>query len=133
MTLRVFDDMASELKNNVCFINFFTKTAHYKNCLMAYLTQNAYEPGPDGVTRSRNCTYQVFFNNKVDCHWIRVLGDQLTGNYKQFASMFKEATKHPYDSLLCDNRATTPANEQFIGNAFTVTEQDPIYFLVPHK
>ena len=35
----VFDDMASELKNNTCFTNFFTKTAHDKNCLMAYLTQ----------------------------------------------------------------------------------------------
>ena len=67
---------------------------------MAYLTQNTYEPGPDGVTRSRNCAYQVYFNNKADCRWIRVLGDQLTGNYKQFASMFKEATKRPYDCLL---------------------------------
>ena len=37
----VFDDMA----------NYFAKTAHHKNCLMAYLTQNAYEPGVDGVTR----------------------------------------------------------------------------------
>ena len=63
----------------------------------------------------------------------RVLGDQLTGNYKQFACMFKEAMKHPYDCLLCDNCETTPANEQFIGNAFTATEQDPAYFMVPHK
>ena len=47
--------------------------------------------------------------------------------------MLKEATKRPYDSLLCDNRATTPANEQFIGNAFTATEQDPTYFLIPHR
>ena len=76
----VFDDMASELKNNTCFTNFFTKTAHHKNCLMAYLTQNAYEAGVDRVTRSHNCAYQVYFNNKVDCHWIRVLGDQLTSN-----------------------------------------------------
>ena len=129
----VFDDMASELKNNTCFTIFFTKTAHHKNCLMAYLTQNAYELGVDSVTRSRNFAYQVHFNNKADCHWIRVLGDQLTGNYKQFASMFKEATKCPYDSLLCDSCTTTPAYEQFIGNAFTVTEQDPTYFMVPHK
>ena len=124
----VFDDMASELKNNTCFTNFFTKTAHHKNCLMAYLTQNAYERGGECVTRSRNCAYQVYFNNKADCRWVRVLGDQLTGNYKQFACMFKEATKHPYDCLLCDNRETTPANEQFIGNAFTATEKDPTYF-----
>ena len=41
----VFDDMASELKNNTCFTNFFSKTAHHKNCLMTYLTQNAYELG----------------------------------------------------------------------------------------
>ena len=41
VTFWVFDDMASELKNNTCFTNFFTKTAHHKNCLMAYLTQNA--------------------------------------------------------------------------------------------
>ena len=129
----VFDDLASELKNNTCFTNFFTKTAHHKNCLMAYLTQNAYEPGSDGVTRSHNCANQVYFKNKADCRWIRVLGDQLTGNYKQFANMFKEATKRTYDSLLCDNRATTPSNEQFIGNAFTGAEQDPTYFLIPHK
>ena len=45
----VFDDIASELKNNACFTNFFTKTAHHKNYLMAYLTQNAYEPGPDDL------------------------------------------------------------------------------------
>jgi uncharacterized protein YchJ len=63
----VFDDMAGELKNNTCFTNFFTKTAHHKNCIMAYLTQNAYEPGPNGVTRSRNCAYQIYFNNKADC------------------------------------------------------------------
>ena len=129
----VFDDMASELKNNMGFTNFFTKTAHHKNCLMAYLTQNAYEPGLDSVTRSRNCMYQVYFNNKADCRWIRVLGDQLTGNHKQFANMFKESTKRPYDCLLCDNRTTTPPIEQFIGNAFTATEDDPTYFLVPHK
>ena len=58
--------MASELQNNICFTNFFTKTAHHKSCLMAYLTQNTYESGSDGVTRSRNCAYQVYFNNKAD-------------------------------------------------------------------
>ena len=61
--------------------------------------KNTYEPGPDGVTRSRNCVYQVYFDNKADCRWIRVLGDQLTGNYKQFAHVFKEATKRPYDCI----------------------------------
>ena len=66
----------------VLYQNFFTKIAHHKNCLMAYLTQNAYELGPNGVTRSRNCAYQVYFNNKADWRWIHVLGDQLTGNYK---------------------------------------------------
>ena len=45
--------MVSELKNNTCFTNFFTKTVHHKNCLMAYLTQNVYELGVDSVTRSR--------------------------------------------------------------------------------
>ena len=54
----VFDDMASELKNNTCFTNFFTKTAHHKNCLMAYLTP-----------------YQAYFDNKADCRWICVLGN----------------------------------------------------------
>ena len=115
------------------FYKFFTKAAHHKNYLMAYLTQNACEWGVEYVTRSHNCAYQVYFNNKVDCRWVHVLGDQLTSNYKQFACMFKEATKHPYDCLLCDNRETTPAYEQFIGNAFTATEQDPTYFMVPHK
>ena len=100
---------------------------------MAYLTQNSYELGVDSVTRSRDCAYQVYFNNKANCCWICVLGDQLTGNYKQFACMFKENTKHPYDSLLCDNCDTMPANKQFIGNAFTATEQDPTYFMVSHK
>ena len=86
-----------------------------------------------GVTRPHNCAYQVYFNNKANCCWICVLGDQLTSNYKQFANMFKEATKCTYDSLSCDNCATTPSNERFIGNAFIGTEQDPTYFLVPHK
>lgn len=129
----VFDDMASELRNNVGFTNFFTKTAHHKNCIMAYLTQNAFEKGPDAATRTRNCSYQVFFNNKADLRWIRVLGDQLLGNHKQFASIFREATQKPFSCLLVDNRPTTPANEQFIGNAFCPTEEEPTYFLVPYK
>ena len=92
----VFDDMASELKRNTGFTNFFTKTAHHKHCLMAYLTQNAYEQGPDAATRTRNCAYQVYFSNKADVRWIRVLGDQLIGNHKLFARMFQTATARPY-------------------------------------
>jgi len=129
----VFDDMASELKKNTSFSNFFTKTCHHRNCLMAYLTQNAYEQGPDATTRTRNCGYQIYFPNKADIRWIRVLGQQLTGCSKKFEAMFQEATKKPYDCLLCDNRVTTPAVEQFIGNAFSAVPEEPAYFMVPHK
>ena len=129
----VFDDLSRELKNNTSFTNFFTKTAHHKNCMMAYLTQNAYESGSDAVTRSRNSAYQVFFNNKADVRWIRVLGNQLAGNYKHFADMFHKVTSEPYSCLLVDNRTTTPQIEQFIGNAFFPTENNPTCFLVLHK
>lgn len=129
----VFDDMASELKSNSDFTNFFTKTAHHKHCIMAYLSQNAYEQGPDAATRTRNCAYQIYFNNKADCRWIRVLGDQLLGNHKQFQTLFHKAMQNEYSCLLCDNRATTPSSEQFIGNAFDPTEENPTFFLVPYK
>ena len=129
----VFDDLSSELRKNSSFTNFFTKTAHHKNCIMAYLTQNAYEQGPDATTRTRNCAYQIYFNNKADVRWIRVLGDQLLGNHRQFASLFHKATAEPYSCLLVDNRATTPNTEQFIGNPFFPTEQNPTCFLVVNK
>ena len=125
----VFDDMSAELKNNTAFTNIFTKTAHHCKCIMAYLTQNAYEPGKDATTRARNCAYQIFFRNKADVRWVRVLGQQLLSNTSQFARMFEYATRDPYTCLLVDNRATTPSNEQFIGDPFG---QVP-YFLVPHK
>ena len=125
----VFDDMSAELKNSATFTNIFTKTAHHCRCIMAYLTQNAYEPGKDSATRTRNCAYQIFFNNKADIRWIGVLGQQLLNNSKQFANMFHHATREPYSCLLVDNRTTTPSTEQFIGDAFGETP----YFLVPHK
>ena len=129
----VFDDLASELKSNNSFTNFFTKTTHHKMCMMAYLTQNAYEQGSDSTTRTRNSHYQIFYNNKMDVRWIRVLGDQLLGNSKQFRSMFCYATPKPFDCLLIDGRPTTNKSEQFIGNPFNSTEEDPSYFLVPDK
>ena len=125
----IFDDLSGELQNNREFTNFFTKTAHHCQCLMAYLTQNAYEPGKDAATRTRNCAYQIFFNNKADVRWVNVLGQQLLGNSKVFSNMFSHATREPYSCLLVDNRATTPSHEQFIGDAFT---ENP-YFIVPHK
>ena len=106
--LWVFDDLSSEFKKNSSFTNFFTKIAHHKNCLMVYLTQNAYEDGPDATTRARNCAYQIFFSNKSDQRFIRVLGDQLINDAKTFSRMFDKATKRPYDCLLCDNRVSTP-------------------------
>ena len=124
-----FDDMVSELKSNSRFINLFTKTAHHKNCLMAYLIQNAYEQGPDAATWTRNSAYQVYFNNKADVRWIRVLGDQLIGNHKLLARMFQIAMPWPHDCLLCDNRATTP-EEQFIANSFFPTEENLTHFLI---
>ena len=128
----VFDDAASELKNNTGFTNFFTKTAHHKNCLMAYLTQNAYESGADAVTRARNCNYQIYFPNKSDVRWERSLGDQLLGNASLFKQMFAHATKQPYSCLLCDNRATTAKQQQFIANAFFPTAEQPTKFLLPN-
>ena len=125
----VFDDMSAELKNNTCFTNFFTKMAHHCQCLMAYLTQNAYEPGKDATTRARNCAYQIFFNNKADIRWIRLLGQQLLHNSKLFNDMFQYTTREPYSCLLIDNRTMTPSNEQFIGDAFAKIP----YFLVPYK
>ena len=126
----VFDDLSAELQKNSAFTNFFTKGCHHNNCMLAYLTQNAYEHGKDSTTRTRNCAYQIYFRNKADIRWIRVLGQQLTGCSKKFEAIFNEATKQPFSCLLCDNRVTTPANEQFIGNAFS---SEPTYFLVPHK
>ena len=31
----VFDDLSTELRKNSFFTNFFTKTCHHKNCIMA--------------------------------------------------------------------------------------------------
>ena len=129
----VFDDMASELKSNTEFTNFFTKIAHHKNCIMAYLSQNAYEKGADATTRTRNCLYQIYFENKADCRWIRTLGDQLLGNVPQFKAIFKSATREPFACLLCDNRTTTSFQEQFISNPFDSTRENPTGYLVPHK
>jgi hypothetical protein len=100
---------------------------------MAYLSQNAYEQGPDATTRTRNCVYQIYFNNTADCRWIRVLGEQLLGNVALFKSIFKHATRDPYSCLLCDNRADTPSREQFITNPFDATLENPTGYLIAHK
>jgi hypothetical protein len=126
----VYDDLATELKKNSSFTNFFTKICHHKNCIMAYLCQNPYEQGPDSATRARNCGYQIFFCNKADVRWIESLGRQMLGRGTTFGKIFQEATQKPYDCLLCDNRITTPSKEQFIANAFN---DEQTYFLVPHK
>jgi hypothetical protein len=125
----VFDDMAAELKNNTAFTNFFTKTAHHKNCIMAYLTQNAFEAGKDAVTRTRNCAYQIYFKNKGDGRWVNVVGQQLTGNVRQFRAMFDAATPGAYDCLLVDNRADNPKHEQFWANPFSRDVDNPPYIL----
>ena len=83
------------------------------------------------VTRSHNCAYQVYFNNKVDCHWIRVLGDQLTSNYKQFASMFKEAMKCPM--IPCYVIIVKPRCQWIIYRKCLYSHRTrPTYFMVPH-
>jgi hypothetical protein len=126
----VFDDMAAELKNNTTFTNFFTKIAHHKMCLMAYLTQNAFESGKDAVTRTRNCAYQIYFNNKADGRWINVVGQQLTGNANEFRQMFESATPQAYDCFLVDNRANNPKEEQFWGNPFSLDANNPPFTYV---
>jgi hypothetical protein len=127
--LFVFDDLSGELQNNAGFTNCFTKVAHHKNCIFVYLTQNAFEKGRDATTRTRNCSYQIYFNNKTDVRWVRVLGDQLMGDSKKFTAIFKKAMHGPFSCLLVDNRPSTPPNEQFIGNAFEPTRENPCYFL----
>ena len=129
----VFDDLSSELRNSLEFTNFFTKIAHHKKCIMAYLTQNLYEPGRDAATRTRNCAYQVYFKSKADKRWISILGNQLVGNQKKFEALFDDATQDAYDCLLCDNRPANPDIEQFIGKPFSPTEDKPTCFYVPHK
>ena len=47
--------------------------------------------------------------------------------------MFKEATKRPHNVYFAIIEQLLSAHEQFIGNVFTETEQDPTYFLIPHK
>ena len=126
-----FDDLASELQNNKTFTSFCTKLCHHYNILMAYLTQNAYEKGSDATTRARNSAYQIYFPNRADVRWERVLGDQLLGNAKCFKQLFHYATQQPYSCLLCDNRANTPRNEQFIANPFSESQDNPPMFLVP--
>lgn len=130
----VFDDLAGELSEDRDFTMFFTKTAHHKNCIMFYLSQNPFEKSREAVTRTRNCAYQVYFNNNSDIRWIGVVGKQLVGNSKLFEDMFASVMKESYDCLLCDNRATTKKEDgQFIGHPFTATAENPTCFLIPHK
>lgn len=130
----VFDDLAGELGSDSNFTKFFTKTAHHKNCIMFYLSQNPFEQSKEAVTRTRNCAYQVYFWNKSDIRWLSVVGNQLLGNPKLFVEMFQSVMKDSYDSMLIDNRATTKKEDgQFIGHPFTATEENPTCFLIPHK
>lgn len=128
----VFDDLSAELKNNPTFSNMFTKTVRHMNIMMAYLTQNPFEKGGDAATRSRNCSYQLFFPNKADVRWIGYLGSQLLGKGKQrhFERIFKKATSKPFSFLMCDHRALTPSKEQFIVNSTSPTLENPSFFLV---
>jgi hypothetical protein len=130
----VFDDLAGELGDDPNFTKFFTKTAHHKNCIVFYLTQNPFEKSKEAVTRTRNCAYQVYFHNNADIRWISVVGKQLLGNSRLFEEMFQSVMNSSYDSLLCDNRATTKKEDgQFIGHPFTASDENPTCFLVPHK
>jgi hypothetical protein len=127
--LWVFDDLAAELRDNPEFTNFFTKTVHHKNCILVYLTQNAFEKGKDAVTRTRNCAYQVYFKNKSDVRWINVVGQQLTENASLFRELFKDVTPGDYDCLLVDNRANNPSCEQFWANPFSDDANHPAYMV----
>jgi hypothetical protein len=130
----VFDDLAGELATDREFTSFFTKTAHHKECIMFYLSQNPFEKSKESVTRTRNCAYQVYFNNNADMRWIGDVGQQLLGNSRLFGDMFQSVMKESYDCLLCDNRATTKKEDgQFIGHPFSATEENPTCYLIPHK
>lgn len=138
----VFDDLAGELANDREFTNFFTKTAHHTGSLIFYLTQNPFENSREAVTRTRNCSYQIFFNNNSDVRWIGHVGNQLLGNARLFEDMLECVMKSKYDCLLCDNRASAKhqtedgqeeKHYQFIGHAFNPSVDNPTCFLVPHK
>jgi hypothetical protein len=130
----VFDDLAGELATDRDFTAFFTKTAHHMDCIMFYLSQNPFEKSKESVTRTRNCAYQVYFNNNSDVRWIANVGKQLLGNVKLFEEMFQSVMTEDYDCLLCDNRATTKKKDgQFIGRPFNATEENPTCYLVPYK
>jgi hypothetical protein len=130
----VFDDLAGELSTDREFSAFFTKTAHHKECIMFYLSQNPFEKSKESVTRTRNCAYQVFFNNNADVRWVAHVGHQLLGNAQLFEEMFQSVMIGSYDCLLCDNRATTRKEDgQFIGHPFNPTEENPTCYLIPYK
>lgn len=130
----VFDDLAGELATDRDFSAFFTKTAHHKDCIMFYLSQNPFEKSRESVTRTRNCAYQIYFNNNADVRWISNVKQQLLGNARLFEEMFQSVMISNYDCLLCDNRATTKKEDgQFIGHPFNGTEENPTCYLIPHK
>jgi hypothetical protein len=129
-----FDDLQGELATDRAFTAFFTKTAHHKDCIMFYLSQNPFEQNREAVTRTRNCAYQIYFKNNADVRWIGNVGQQLLGNSKLFEEMFQSVTNGSYDCLLCDNRATTTfEGGRFIGQPFNGTIENPTCYLIPYK
>lgn len=120
----VIDDMALQATTDTAQI--FTVGSHHNRVNVIFICQNIFTKNDHFREMSLNATYLILFKNVRDKLQISTFAKQfLPGKTKEFAAIYKEATKKPHSYLMLDTHQKTNDAHRILAN-YLQEEGDPI-------
>jgi hypothetical protein len=107
-SLIIFDDLMSEIEDDLSVLKLFTVDSHHQNKSVFFLSQNLFSKGKYSRTINLNVHYLFLFNNPRDEQQIHVFGRQMFPRNSNFLiEAYEDATSVQFGYLFLDFKQTT--------------------------
>ena len=114
----ILDDLITEAADSPVVSRLFTQGRH-RNASVILLLQNVYPKGKYNTDISRNAQHLALFRRPSDRKQIGIVGERMFDkNRIHFMNAYYKETEKPFGYLLVDNKPSTPADKQVLGDLF---------------
>ena len=114
----ILDDLIAEATDSPVVSRLFTQDRH-RNASVILLLQNMFPKGKYNMDIGQNAQYLALFRSPSDRKQIGIVGDRMFDkNRIHFMNAYYKETEKPFGYLLVDNKPSTPADKQILGNLF---------------
>ena len=114
----ILDDLMAEATDSPVVSRLFTQGRH-RNASVILLLQNMFPKGKYNTDISRNAQYLALFRSPSDRKQIGIVGERMFDkNRIHFMNAYYKETEKPFGYLLVDNKPSTPADKQVLGDLF---------------